>query len=179
MSRAVFTLSLLLIAPVILAVLAGYYSVRRISEPTDAELTARFSSHQQDFDTLAKMLDSDRHRLLLNAGPVDLANLVAAAASTPHAGNYEAVLAGIGVKDFRYFPQSGNVVLPVSQLGGTPASSTKSYLYLSRDDPQPLLHHRIYGWRGPGMYFESGDYRIEGRWFIHHERTVSVAFAPY
>ena len=35
-------------------------------------------------------------------------------------------------------------------------------------EAQPLLCHRSYGRRGPGIYFVTGDYR-----------TVVVAFAPY
>ena|ERR1700738_4618118 len=38
----------------------------------------------------------------------------------------------------------------------------------SSHEAQPLLCHRSYGRRGPGIYFVSGDYR-----------TVVVAFAPY
>jgi hypothetical protein len=171
-------LSLLVAAPAILVVLAGY-SLSLGSHPTDEELTARFLSHQVDFDTLAKMLDSDRGRLPLGSEPFNLAAFVAAGASTARISNYEAVLARIGARNFRYFPQSGNVVLLVSESAGHLAKSTKSYLYLSRDDPQALVYHRSYGWRGPGVYFVSGDYRIKGRWFIRHDGNVVVAFAPY
>lgn len=62
--------------------------------------------------------------------------------------------------------------------------STRSDLHLSRADPQPVLYHRSYGWRGPGVYFVSGDYRIKEQGFIRHEGTVAegtvvVAFSPY
>ena len=176
--RAVFMLSLLSAAPAVLVVLAGY-SVSWGSHPTDEELTARFLSHPLEFETLRQMLDSDRGRLPPGAGPFDLAALVAPGTSAARIGNYETVLARIGARNFRYFPQSGNVVLPVSESGGSLAKSTKSYLYSSRDDPQPFLYHRSYGWRGPGAYWVSGDYRIKGQWFIRHDGTVVVAFAPY
>jgi hypothetical protein len=176
--RAVFMLCLLLAAPAVLVVLAGY-SICRGSHPTDEELTARFLSHPLDFETLRQMLDSDRGRLPHGAGPFDLTDLVAAGASTARIGHYEAVLARIGARNFRYSPLSGNVVLPISTSGDNFANSTKSYLYSSRDEPQPLLYHRSYGWRGPGAYWVTGDHRIEGRWFIRHDGTVVVAFAPY
>jgi hypothetical protein len=176
--RAVLLLSLLFAAPAILVVLAGY-SVSRGSHPTDEELTARFLSQPLEFEALRQMLDSDRGRLPLGAGPFDLTDLVAAGASTARMGHYEAVLARIGARNFRYSPQSGNLVLPIRTSADSFANSTKSYLYLSRDDPQPLLYRRSYGWRGPGAYWVSGDYRIKGRWFIRHDGTVVVAFAPY
>ena len=78
---AVFLLSLLVVAPAILVVLAGY-SVSQGSHPTDEELTVRFLSHEADFQTLAKMLDSDRGRLPRGTGPFELTDLVAAGAST-------------------------------------------------------------------------------------------------
>jgi hypothetical protein len=82
--------------------------------------------------------------------------------------------------DFRALvPRSGNLVVPVSESGNNLVKSTKSYVYLSHDDPQPLLYNRSYGWRGPGLYRVTGDYRIEGQWFIHHDGAVAVAFAPY
>lgn len=174
---AVLMLSLLVAAPAILVVLAGY-SVFRVSPPTDEELTARFLSHQADFQALVTLLESERRRLPLGPGPFDLAD---AGASTARAGKYEALLARIGARSVRYFPESGNVVLPVAESAGHLGKSTKSYLYLSHDDPQPqpLLYHRSYGWRGPGVYLISGDRRITGQWFIRHDRTVVVAFAPY
>jgi hypothetical protein len=175
---AVFMLSLFVAVPVALGLLAAYAAARD-SHPTDEELTARFLAHESDFQTLAQMLDSDRRRLLLRAEPIDLADLVAAGASTANIGNYESLLARIGAKNFNYFPRSGNLVLPVSASGENFAQSRKSYSYLSREEPQPLLHHQSYALRGPGIYFVTGDHRIKGQWFIHHEGTVVVTFAPY
>jgi hypothetical protein len=123
------------------------------------------------------MLDSDRKRLLLADGPFDLAHLVAA--GTVHKDDYQVLLAKIDATNMRYFPRSGNVVLPVAQSGANFADTKKSYLYLSREQPQPLLDHPSYAWRGPGIYSVTGDHRIEGQWFIHHDGTVVVAFAPY
>jgi hypothetical protein len=69
--------------------------------------------------------------------------------------------------------------LPVSQSGEHFADTKKSYLYSSREQPQPLLDSPSYPWRGPGIYFVTGDHRIKGQWFIHHDGTVVVALAPY
>jgi hypothetical protein len=160
-------------------VLLTAYAVARGSHPTDEELTARFLSHESDFQALVRMLDSDRNRLTLKAEPFDLPDLVAAGESAVRIQNYEALLAKIDARNFRYFPRSGNIVLPVSQSGENLPKSAKSYMYLSRDEPQPVLDHRSYGWREPGMYFVTGDHRIKGQWFIHHDGTLVVAFAPY
>jgi hypothetical protein len=32
---------------------------------------------------------------------------------------------------------------------------------------------------GPGIYFVTEDQRIKGKWFIHHDGTLEVAFLPY
>jgi hypothetical protein len=175
---AVFVLSVWMIVPIVLVVLAGY-SVSADNHPTDDELVARFLSHEADFQVLVKMLDTDRRRLPLRPEPFDLADLVAAGVGAARRGDYESLLAKIDLGSFRYFAQSGNVALPVSESGGRLPRSIKSYLYLSSDDPQRLLHHRSYAWHGPGVYPVTGDYRIKGRWFIHREGIVVVAFAPH
>jgi hypothetical protein len=153
------------------------YSAARVSRPTDEELTARFLLHEADFQALLQMLDSDRRKLPTGDGPFDVADLVAAGAARQ--GDYQVLLAKIDATDVRYFPRSGNLVLTVAQSGEHFTDTKKSYLYLSHEQPQPLLHHPSYAWRGPGIYFVTGDHRIKGQWFIHHDGTVVVAFAPY
>jgi hypothetical protein len=123
------------------------------------------------------MLDSDRRKLPLTDEPFDLADLVAAGASNE--GDYKVLLAKIDATNVRYFPRSGNVVLPVAQPREHFTDIKKSYRYLSREQPQPFLPHPSYAWRGPGIYFVTGDHRIKGQWFIHHDGTVVIAFAPY
>jgi hypothetical protein len=172
----VLVLSLFVIVPAAIVALSGY-SAARGDHPTDEELTARFLSHEADFQALIHMLDSDRRRLLLADGPLNLAELEAAGAT--RAGDYRVLLAKFDATNVRYFPRSGNVVVLVAQSGEHFADTKKSYLYLSREPPQPLLHHSSYAWRGPGIYFVTGDQRIKGQWFIHHDGTVVVAFAPY
>jgi hypothetical protein len=169
-------LSLFVAVPAAIVALSGY-SAARGNHPTDEELTARFLSHEADFQALIQMLDSDRRRLLLADGPFDLGDFEAAGAA--RTGDYKVLLAKIDAINLRYFPRSGNVVLPVAQSGEHFADTKKSYLYLSREQPQPLLDHSSYAWRGPGIYFVTGDRRIKGQWFIHHDGTVVVAFAPY
>ena len=172
----VLVLSLFVVVPAVIMALSGY-SAARGSHPTDDELTARFLSHEADFQALVQMLESDRRRLSLADGPFDLAELVAAGAARND--DYQALLAEIDATNIRYFPRSGNIVLPVARSGEHFADTKKSYLYLNREQPQPLLHHPSYAWRGPGIYFVTGDHRIKGQWFIHHDGTVAVEFAPY
>jgi hypothetical protein len=151
------------------------------SPPTDEELTARFLSHEADFTALVKMIDSDRRVLPLGTEPFDLADIVAAGAGTARIriDNYKILLAKIDARNFRYCPRHGNVVVPVSESRENSDKSTKSYLYLSRDEPPPLAFHQRSGGRGSGIYSATVDERIKGRWFIRHDRTVAVAIAPY
>jgi hypothetical protein len=173
-------LSLVVAVPAALILLAGY-GAAALSHPTDEEMIARFLLHESDFRALAQMLVSDRGRLLsLGAESIEFADLEPAGARTTQMDDYKVLLAKIGATNFRYFPRSGNLFLPVSSSGDHFAEIRKSYLYLNREEPQPLLHHQGYSsWRGPGIYFVTGDHRIEGRWFIHHDGTVVVTFAPY
>jgi hypothetical protein len=175
----VLLLSLFVAVPAALVLLAGYAAAAR-SHPTDEELTARFLAHESNFQALAQILDSDRGRLLsLGVESFEFADFAPAGAGSAHIADYKGLLARIGATDFRYFPRSGNLILSVSRSGDNFAETRKSYLYLSHEEPQPLLHQHSYSWRGPGIYFVTGDHRIKGRWFIHHDGTVVVALAPY
>jgi hypothetical protein len=174
----VLVLSLFVAMPLVLVLLAGLAAARG-SHPTDEELTARFLSHESDFEALTHMLDSDGGRLPPGTVSADLADVVHAGAGRARMGDYEVLLARIGATDFRYFPRSGNLIVPVSRPGAQFAVIRKSYSYLSREEQQPLLHHRGYASRGPVVYWVTGDHRIKGRWFIHHDGTVVGAFAPY
>jgi hypothetical protein len=175
----VLLLSLLVALPVGLTLCAGYAATVR-SHPTDDELIGRFFSHESDFQSLVQILESERGRLLsLGAESYEFTDFAPTAAGTAHLADYKVLLAKIGSASFRYFPRSGNLILPPSRSGESFAETKKSYLYLSRDEPQPLRRHQSDSWRGPGVYFVTGDRRIKGRWFIHRDRTVVVAFAPY
>lgn len=173
----VLVLSLLLAAAATIVALSAY-SAARGNDSSDDDLTARFLSHQADFEALRQMLDSDSARLPLAGGPFDLADLIAAGAAPGH--DYRAQLAKIGVINLRYFPRSGNIVLPLAKPSEHSFANTKrSYLYLNREPPQRLPNHPRYGWPGPGIYFVTEDHRIKGKWFIHHDGTLEVAFLPY
>lgn len=176
----VLLLSLAVAVPPAFIFLAAY-GTATLSHPSDEELITRFLLHKSDFQALAHMLESDRERLAsLGAESFEFPELVQAGADTAQKDAYKVLLARIGATNFRYWPQSGNLFLPVSRSSDSLTQTKKSYLYLNREPPQPLLHHQGYSsWRGPGIYSVTGDRRIEGQWFIHHEGTVVVAFAPY
>ena len=175
----VLLLSLLVAVPVALTLCAGYAATAR-SRPSDDELTVRFFSHESDFQSLVQILESDRGRLLsLGAESYEFTDFVPTSDGTTHLADYKVLLAKIGSANFRYFPRSGNLILPASRSGDSFAETNKSYLYLSRQEPQPLWRHQSGSWRGPGVYSVTGDQHIKGRWFIHHDGTLVVAFSPY
>jgi len=171
-------LSLFVAVPLVLVLIAGHTAIRG-GHPTDEELTARFLSRESDFQALVHRLDSDRGRLPPGTESVDLADLVQAGADRARMGDYEALLTRIGATNFRYFPASGNLIVLVSNPGDPRATTRESYLYLGREEPQPLLHPRAYASHGPAVYFAPADHRIKGRWFVHRDGPVVGAFAPY
>lgn len=171
--------SLILAVPAAVVLLA-FHAAAQINHPTDEELTAKFLSHESDFQTLVRMLDTDCARIPPRTDSCELANLLSSAAlSTTRANDYKLLLARIGITSFRYFPRFGNLTLPVSRSGESLTEAKRSYLYLSHEEPQPLLRHLGYSWRGPGPYLLTGDHRIKSHWFIHHDETVALAFSPY
>jgi hypothetical protein len=175
----VLLLSLLVAVPVALTLFAGYAATTR-SHPTDDELIVRFFSHESDFQSLVQILESDRGRpLSRGAESYEFTDFVPTGAGAAHLADYKVLLARIGSTNFRYFPRSGNLILPASRSPDNFAETKKSYLYLSRGEPQQLWRHQSDSWRGPGVYFVTGDQRIKGRWFIHHDGTLVVAFSPY
>jgi hypothetical protein len=170
-------LSLFVAVPAAIVALSGY-STARGGNPSDDDLTARFLSHQADFEMLPPMLDSDRASLPQTDGPFDLSDLMTAGAARNH--DYRGLLAKIEAANIRYFPLSGNIVLTLAKSSDHVFADTKkSYLYLNREQPQPLPDHPSYARPGPGIYFVTEDHRIKGKWFIHHDGTLEVAFLPY
>jgi hypothetical protein len=174
----------LLAATLVLCLCDGYAAATR-GDPTDSELTVRFLSHESDFQSLLQILESDRSRLLsLGAESYEFADFVRAGAGTSHLVDYRGLLEKIGAANFRYFPRSGNLILPAPRSLDGSRGTSKSYLYLNHQElssgqPQPLRRYQGDSWRGPGVRFVTGDKRIKGQWFIHHEGTLVVAFAPY
>jgi hypothetical protein len=171
-------LSAVLIVPVALVLLV-VHTAHRLSHPSEEELMATFLSHEADFRELAQMLDSDSGRLSLAGEAVELSDLGTAGAGATRIRHYEGLLRRIDVESFRYFPRSGNIILVVSDRSDSRPGCSTSYRYLPRDEPQRLVYHRGYGWRGPGTYVLTGDRRIKGQWFIHHDTTLGVGFSPY
>jgi hypothetical protein len=173
----VLVLSILIAVPAVIVALSSYSAARR-SNSSDDDLTARFLSHEADFDALLQMLDSDRARLPLADGPFDLGDLIAADPARGH--DYRALIAKIGVANISYSPRSGNIVLPLVPLKNHSLSETrKSYVYLDREQPLPLPSRPSYARPWPGTYLVTDDHRIKGRWFIRHEGTLEVAFSPH
>jgi len=171
--------SLLIAVPIALTLYAGYAAIVR-SRSIDGELIVRFFSHQSDFQSLVQILESERGRLLsLGGESYELTNFLATGAAPAHLAEYKVLLAKIGSTNFRYFPRSGNLILPISRFPDNFAEAKRSYLYLRRGEPQPLWRHQSDSWRAPGVYFITGDQCIQGRWFIHHEGISVVAFSPY
>jgi hypothetical protein len=171
-------LSALLIVPVALVLMVAH-TANRLGHPSEEELTATFLAREADFLELAQMLDSDDRRLSLAGESVELSDLGTAGASATRIGHYESLLKRIDVKSVRYFPRSGNIILAVSERGDSRPGCSTSYRYLPRDEPQRLVHLRGYGWRGPGLLVLTGDRRIKGQWFIHHDTTLRIGFSPY
>jgi hypothetical protein len=175
---AAFVLSALLIVPLALVVLAARAD-DGMSHPSDQELIESFLSHEADFQELTQMLESDRETLLLVGPVVELTNLARVATSAARIHHYESLLSTMGVKNFRYFPRSRTLILPVSEQSDSLPGYSKSYRYLPRDEPQHVVSHRGYGWRGPGVYVLTADIRIKGQWFIHHDTTLGIGLSPY
>jgi hypothetical protein len=171
-------LSALLIVPVALVLMAAH-TANRLSHPSEEELTATFLAREADFLELAQMLDSDDGRLSLAGEAVELSDLGTAGASATRIRHYQSVLRRIDVKSFRYFPRSGNIILAVSERSDSRPGCSTSYRYVPRDEPQRLVYLQGYGWRGPGILLLTGDRRIKGQWFVHHDTTVGIGFSPY
>ena len=173
----VLVLSLFIAVPATFVAISGY-SAARGGTPSDDDLTARFLSHQTDFETLPQMLDTDRARLPQADGPFDLADLMAVGAARNH--DYRGLLAKVGAANIRYFPLSGNIVLTLANSNDHFfADPKKSYLYLNREQPKPLPNQPSYARSGPGIRFVTETHRIKGKWLIHHDGTLQVAFLPY
>jgi hypothetical protein len=175
---AVLVLITLLLAPAALTTVATY-TVNQRNQPSDEELTTNLLSHEAKFDELVEMLDSDCRSLPPGAGEsIDLARLSAVVTSAARMAIYKGLLRQISVADLRCFPGSGKVILlPAAQTNIEGFS--KSYAYMVGDQPQPVVAHHGYNWRGPGIYFLTGDRRVKGLWFIHYDTMIALAFSPY
>lgn len=175
---AAFAAFALLLGLTTVAVLSTGY-VNQGAEQSDQELTANFFSHETRFDELVQMLTADRSRLAAQGKTsIDLATVARRGTSVARLRRYRGLLQQISVEDFRYFPDSGKLVLAPNGRG-IPKRPSKSYLYLPRAQPQSLAQYHGYTWRGPAVYVLTGDRPLKGSWFIHHDSAVAVAISPF
>jgi hypothetical protein len=178
-SFAVLVLIALFLVPLALTLVAAY-SVNRRNRPSDEELTANFLSHEAKFDELVDMLDSERQSLPLGRGEsIDLAGLSAVLASAARTDAYKVLLRQISVADLRYFPGSGKLILLPAAGQTNIEGSSRSYVYMMSGRPQSVVVHHGHYWRAPGVHFVTGDRRVKGPWFIHHDTMIVLGFSPY
>lgn len=157
----------------------GAYDINQRSQPDDQELMSDFFAHRATFDELVRMLSSDAASLAAK-GPagVDLATMTKLDAKSPRVGTYRRLLQQISVADFRYFPDSGTIIL-VPEGQENLEQPSKFYVYLPHAQPQSFVQHHGYYWRGPGVDILTGDVPLRAGWFIRHDMTIEVAVTPY
>jgi hypothetical protein len=161
-----------------LAVFATY-DVNRENEPGDEALTTNLLSHQAGFDELVQMLETDHLSVSAKgASGIDLATVARLDKDPERFRMYRGLLRQISVADLRYFPDSRKLIL-IPDGQDNPDRQSKFYLYLPHGQAQPLVSYHGSDWRMPGMYLRTGDRRLKGNWFIHHEMTLEVAVPPY
>jgi hypothetical protein len=161
-----------------LAVLATY-DVDRDNEPSDEALTTNLLCHQAGFDELVQMLEADHLSVAATgASAIDLATVARLDKDPERFRMYRGLLRRISVVDLRYFPDSGKLIL-IPDGQDSLNRQSKFYLYLPQGQPQPLVSYHGSDWRMPGMYIRTGDRRLKGNWFVHHEMTLEEAVAPY
>lgn len=166
-----------------LAVFATYDGYRE-NAPSDEALATNWLSHEAGFDELVQMLRTSHLSVAAKgAAGIDLAAVAGLDKDPARFRIYRGLLRQISVVDLRYFPDSGKLILiPDGQnndgLNNLDRQS-KCYLYLPHGQPQALASYPGSDWRMPGMYMRTGDRRLKGNWFIHHEMTLVVAVPPY
>ena len=176
---AVLVLITLFLAPAVLTTVATH-TINQRDQPSDEQLSENLLAHVTKFNELVQMLDSDCRSLPPGAGEsIDLAGLSAVVTSTTRKDTYKRLLRQISVSDLRYFPGSGRLILLPAAAQTSIQGSSKSYVYMAGAQPQPVVAHHGYNWRGPGLHFLTGDRRVEGPWFIHYDTMITLAFSPY
>lgn len=138
------------------------------SLPSDDSMIARFHANESDFNLLAALFRQDR-RLFRNTPVIssitELGNVGVAGARIRL---YEHIYSKLGIHDWRYFEESGEVLLRVAAVGISAAGATKSYLYtptaptslvMSTDDLNSISDR----------YPIELDRQIREHWFIHVE----------
>jgi len=176
---AVLVLITLVLAPAVLTIVAAH-TINQRNQPSDEELSKNFLAHETKFNQLIEMLESDCRSLPPGAGEsIDFAGLSAVVISAARMEIYKRLLRQISVADLRYFPGSGRLILLPAAAQTNIEGSSKSYAYMVGGQPQPVVAHHGYNWRGPRVYFLTGDRWIKGFWLIHYDTMITVAFSPY
>ncbi len=155
------------------------HDANRGNQISDAELTTDFFAHEAAFDELVRMLSTDYPSLAAKgAAAIDLATIAGQDKNPARLGTYRRLLRQISVADFRYFPDSGKLILVPDGLQDLERPS-ESFLYLPHGQPQSFVRHHEYYWRGPGVDTLTRDRRLKDSWLIRHEITLEVAASPY
>ena len=176
---AVLVLIALFLAPATLTTVA-IHTINQRNQRSDEELSENLLAHEAKFNELVEMLGSDCRSLPPGAGEsIDFAGLSAVVTSAARMEIYKRLLRQISVADLRYFPGSGKLILLPATAQTNIAGSSKSYAYMVGGQPQPVVAHHGYNWRGPGVYLLTGDRRIKGFWFIHYDTMMTLGFSPY
>ena len=176
---AVLVLITLFLAPAALTTVATH-TINQRNQPSDEELSENLLAHETKFNELVEMLLSDCRSLPAGAAePIDLAGLSAVVTSAARKDTYKRLLRQISVADSSYFPLSGRLILLPAAAQTNIQGSSKSYAYMAGGQPQPVVAHQGYNWRGPGLHFLTGDRRVKGSWFIHYDTMITLAFSPY
>ena len=172
-----WVLGMVLVGSPILAIWPTW-TINNKNRVTEEEIAANFYANEARFAELIDMLTFDDSRLDQSAGSLDLSALLRELPDE-RAKAYGRILGQIAVADMRYFSRSGKLILLPSGGPRDTNGAATWYLYLPSGQPEPIAEYHGYSWRGPGMYFLTGDRPLASRWFIHHNAMVEVAFAPY
>jgi hypothetical protein len=176
---AVLLLVTLMLGPIVLTIVASR-TINQRNQPSDQELLGNFLAHEREFSELVEMLGADCRSLSPGAREsIDFAGLSAVVMSAARMELYRRLLQQISIADLRYFPGSGELALLPGAARTNIEGSSKTYAYREGGQPQSVVAHHHYNWRGPGVYFLTGDRQIKGYWFIHYDTAISVEFSPY
>jgi hypothetical protein len=176
---AALVLITLFIAPAVLTIVT-IHTISQRDQPGDEQLIENLRVHEAEFDELVQMLNSDCRSLPAGAGEfIDLARLSSLVTSVSRREMYKRLLRQIFVTDLRYFPGTGKLMLLPAGTQTNIDAASKTYIYRVGGQPQPVVARQGHNWRGPGLYFRTGDRQLKGFWFIHYDMTITLALSPY
>ncbi len=162
--RAFALICVLALVPIALVTWTTFW-INHKNHPSDEDLTEQFFTHKAEFGELVALLSADRQALVSTGSDVvDLATLLKVNPEA-RANTYRDLLRRLSVADLRYVLASGNLTL--LPIGGSTRieAASRTYLHLPQGQPEPVIQHHSYNnWRGPGVYFRTGDQPLENRW---------------